>query len=115
MPAHPTPPGKSLVPVFTKDNSVEHDYFWWFHENNRAVRVGDWKLVSAGKDGPWELYDLKADRSEMHDLASSQPAKVAELSKVWQDHFDEFRATALKDMPAETKAKKAAGAAEKVE
>jgi arylsulfatase len=114
-PAHPTPPGKSLVPVFTKDNSVEHDYFWWFHENNRAVRVGDWKLVSAGKDGPWELFDLKADRSEMHDLASSQPAKVAELSKVWQDHFDEFLATALKDMPPEPKAKKAAGAAEKAE
>lgn len=114
-PSHPTPPGKSLVPVFTKDNSVEHDYFWWFHESNRALRVGDWKLVSAGKDGPWELYDLKTDRSELHDLASSQPTKVAELSKVWQDHFDEFRATALKDMPPEAKPKKAADAAEKAE
>jgi arylsulfatase len=77
--------------------------------------VGDWKLVSAGKNGAWELYDLKADRSEMHDLASSQPAKVAELTKVWQDHFDEFRATALKAMPPETKAKKGAGAVEKAE
>jgi arylsulfatase len=113
--AHPTPPGKSLVPIFTKDDTVVHDYFWWFHEGNRAVRVGDWKLVSAGKNGAWELYDLKADRSEMHDLASSQPAKVAELTKVWQDHFDEFRATALKAMPPETKAKKGAGAVEKAE
>src|SRR5207248_6806649 len=26
----PTPPGKSLVPVFSKDNSVTHDYFWWY-------------------------------------------------------------------------------------
>jgi len=40
---------------------------------------------------------------------------VAELSKLWQDHFDEFRATALKDMQPEPKAKKAAGAAEKAE
>ena len=51
----------------------------------------------------------------MHDLASSQPAKVAELSKVWQDHFEEFRATALKDMPPEAKPKKAASKAEKAE
>jgi arylsulfatase A-like enzyme len=104
--AHPPAPGKSLVPVFTKDNSVAHDYFWWFHEGNRAIRVGDWKLVSAGKNGSWELYDLSTDRSEMHDMASSQPEKVKELSKAWQDHFEEFRATALKDMPAEVKVKK---------
>ena len=90
---------------------MAHDYFWWFHEGNRAVRVGDWKLVSAGKNGAWELYDLNADRSEMHDLASSQPDKVAALRKVWQEHFDEFRATALKDMPPEVKPKRA-GAAE---
>jgi len=108
-PDHPAAPGKSLVPVFTKDNTVAHDYFWWFHEGNRAIRIGDSKLVSAGKNGPWELYDLSTDRSEMHDLASSQPEKVKELSKAWQDHFDEFRATALKDMPAEAKPKKGVG------
>jgi arylsulfatase len=96
---HPTPPGKSLVPLFTKDGTVTHDYFWWFHEGNRAVRVGDWKLVSAGKNGPWELYDLARDRTEMHDLASSDPDKVKELAGVWQAHFEEFLAEAKKDVP----------------
>ena len=37
---------------------MTHDDLWWLHEGNRALRVGDWKIVAAGKDGPWELYDL---------------------------------------------------------
>jgi arylsulfatase len=92
----PPPPGKSLVPVFTRDGSVTHDYFWWFHENNRALRVGDWKLVSAGKDGPWELYDLSKDRGESHNLANEHPEKVSDLSALWQKKLDEFTALARK-------------------
>jgi arylsulfatase A-like enzyme len=95
----PPPPGKSLVPVFTRDNTVTHDYFWWYHENNRAVRVGDWKLVSAGKGAAWELYDLRTDRCEMKDLAGRQPERVRELAKVWQTHLDEFRELAARDLP----------------
>ena len=53
-PAVPTPPGKSLVPAFAHDGTLKHDDLWWAHEGNRAVRVGDWKLVAA-KDEPWEL------------------------------------------------------------
>ena len=88
------------MPVFTKDGSVSHDYFWWFHEGNRAVRVGDWKLVSAGKDAPWELYDLGTDRCEMKDVAAKQPAKVKEFEQVWKKHMAEFKELATKDLPA---------------
>ena len=45
----PPPPGKSLVPVFTGDNSVGHEYLWWCHEDNRAVRVGE--LEARGRGG----------------------------------------------------------------
>jgi arylsulfatase len=86
----PTPPGKSLVPVFAKDQTVSHDYLWWFHSGNRAVRVGDWKLVAEGNAGPWELYDLSKDRSETNDLAAKHPEKVRELEKLWKDRADEF-------------------------
>jgi len=97
----PPPPGKSLVPVFAKDGTVSHDYLWWLHENNRAIRVGDWKLVSAAKQGgDWELYDLKTDRSETKNLAAKHPDKVKELSALWEQRTDEFRALALKDMPS---------------
>jgi arylsulfatase A-like enzyme len=98
----PPPPGKSLVPVFSKDGAVSHDCFWWFHETNRAVRVGDWKLVSVGKDRLWELYDLRTDRAEMNDLAKAQPARARELEQVWLKKMEEFRQLALKDLPKAT-------------
>ena len=64
------------MPAFARDGAVKHDELWWQHEGNRAIRVGDWKLVAAGKDGPWELYDLAKDRTETHDLAKEFPKKV---------------------------------------
>jgi arylsulfatase A-like enzyme len=87
----PVPPGRSLVPALLRNTSVTRDDLWWFHSGNRALRVGDWKIVSAGKDGPWELYDLANDRSESHDLAAKYPARVRELSERWTPHLQEFR------------------------
>jgi arylsulfatase len=65
----PTPPGRSLLPAFAVDRSVPRDELWWLHEGHRAIRVGDWKLVASGENGPWELYDLGVDRGESHNLA----------------------------------------------
>jgi len=95
----PPPPGRSLVPVFTRDGSVRHEYFWWYHEGNRAIRVGDWKLV-ADHDGPWELYDLRTDRAEAHNLAGSQPQKAAELAAAWNARLQEFSAQVRRDASA---------------
>jgi len=103
----PPPPGKSLVPVFTKDHSVSHDYLWWCHEGNRAVRVGDWKLVTAGDKSSWELYDLKTDRGESHNLADQQLEKARELGRIWTQRYYEFCQLALKDAPAAPPTKKA--------
>lgn len=89
----PPAPGKSLVPAFAKDALVPHDSLWWLHEGNRAVRVGDWKLVAA-KGDPWELYDLRTDRAEQNNLASKMPEKARELEQVWQKQVDEFTALA---------------------
>ncbi len=86
----PPSPGKSLVPVLAADGSVDRDCLWWLHEGNRAIRIGDWKLVAAGQDGPWELYDLSVDRSEMTDLADHHPDKVHEMAQLWQTQLDEF-------------------------
>jgi arylsulfatase A-like enzyme len=85
----PDAPGRSLLPAFKEDVEVKRDCLWWLHEGNRAVRVGDWKLVAA-KDEPWELYDLKNDRAEQKNLASSMPEKVAEFEALWQAKTDEF-------------------------
>ncbi len=85
----PPAPGKSLVPAFVKDETIVRDSLWWLHEDNRAVRVGDYKLVAA-KGDPWELYDLRTDRAEQNNLAAQMPDKVKELEQVWQKQTDEF-------------------------
>ncbi|MHC4681920.1 MAG: arylsulfatase, partial [Planctomycetota bacterium] len=50
----PPLPGASLTPAFTKDGAVAHEFIYFHHLSNRAIRVGDWKLVAKGEDGPWE-------------------------------------------------------------
>ncbi len=82
------------MPAFARDGAVRHDELWWQHEGNRAIRVGDWKLVAAGKDGPWELYDLAKDRTETHDLAKESPKKAGELARRWEERRGEFAAIA---------------------
>jgi arylsulfatase len=104
----PPAPGKSLVPVFTQDHSVTREYLWWLHENNKAIRVGDWKLVTAANQPTkgakaWELYDLSQDRAESHDLAEQMPQKVLELEQLWNKAAQEFLELATRDLPADAK------------
>ncbi len=75
--------GKSLLPAF-KNQDLERSALYWEHFGNAAVRAGDWKLVRLGKDGPWELYDLRTDRTELKDLAADKPAKAKELAAMWE-------------------------------
>jgi arylsulfatase A-like enzyme len=75
--------GKSLVSSFA-DRPIDRDFLAWEHEENAAIRVGDWKLVRRAAAGPWELYDLAADRSELHDLAAEQPERVNSLAAQWK-------------------------------
>jgi len=88
----PPRPGRSLRPAFTRDGSVTRDCLWWLHEGNRAIRVGDWKLVAA-KGTPWELYHLATDRAERDNVAAQFPDRVRELEALWEAKTD--RMTAL--------------------
>lgn len=83
------PPGKSLRPIFQGQQRQEHEFLFWEHVGNKALRQGDWKLV-AEHNGPWELYNLKHDRSEIHNQAQAIPDRVTALAKIWQDYADEI-------------------------
>jgi arylsulfatase A-like enzyme len=97
----PVRPGRSLVPAFAKDGTVPHESLWFLHESNRALRMGDWKIVASGKDSPWELYDLSKDRAESKDLAAANPAKLKQLADQWTRETADYRKWAEKDAPPE--------------
>ena len=74
--------GKSLRPVFAGQPLAPRTLFWE-HEGNRAVREGRWKLVAKGRNGPWELYDMQTDRTELNNLAGEHPARVKKMAAMW--------------------------------
>jgi arylsulfatase A-like enzyme len=74
--------GTSLTPAFRGKSLARKQPIFWEHEGNRGVRDGDWKLV-AKENKPWELYNMKRDRTEQNDLASSEPARVEKMSAQW--------------------------------
>jgi arylsulfatase len=84
--------GKSLVPSFT-NQPIQREYIFWEHEGNRAIRVGNWKLVSKTTtnkkflpqdEQAWELYNLSTDPTETNNLILQYPEKGKELSNLWQ-------------------------------
>jgi len=76
--------GKSLAAAF--DNKpIERKAIFWEHEGNRAVRMGNWKLVAKGQKGAWELYDMEKDRTELNDLAQQYPNQAEEMSAMYQE------------------------------
>jgi len=93
------PDGVSLLPVLNNpDAGLDRDALYWHYPLDKphflggrsagAIRQGHWKLIVFFDDGHVELYNLKDDLSEKHDLASELPGKVAELKgrlAKWRD------------------------------
>jgi len=85
--------GRSFVSLLRSDVPERTRVLWWLHEGNRALRVGDWKIVST-RGGRWELYDLATDRIETKDLAAAQPERVAALAAEWEALSTSYRPAA---------------------
>ncbi len=76
--------GVTLRPAFAGQSLNRQQPIFWEHEGNKAIRDGRWKLVQKWR-GPWELYDMQADRTERHDLIKQQPDIAAKLETAWND------------------------------
>jgi arylsulfatase A-like enzyme len=72
-------PGISLVPLFKGVSPEAHHALFWEHVGNKAIRKGEWKLVSMG-DGDWELFNMKVDRFETENLIRSEKLLADSLS-----------------------------------
>lgn len=75
--------GKSLLPVLHGRPVVDRGMIFWEHEGNCAVRDSKWKLVSAFPN-TWELYDMDADRTELHNLADAMPDRVNAMAEAYR-------------------------------
>ncbi|MBK7133008.1 MAG: arylsulfatase [Bacteroidales bacterium] len=76
--------GVSLMPLLKGKKLNRSNPLFWEHEGNRAIRDGDWKLVSAydnsaKKFKQWELYNLAKDRTELNDLSISESERTRKM------------------------------------
>lgn len=99
LPGAPPLAGRTLAPAFRKDGATRSYFLYFNHNNNRAIRAADWKLIATGRDGPWERHDLATDRSEMKDLAAAHPDRVREMSALWQKTRQRMRPGAANQKP----------------
>ncbi|MEL6110382.1 MAG: sulfatase-like hydrolase/transferase, partial [Planctomycetota bacterium] len=100
----PPVPGQSFTASFranVKTSSLPR-IFWWYHDEHRAIRVGDWKAVAPIGE-PWELYDLASDRGESVDLAIARADKLAELVSAWESQLIETIELATNDLDAKVR------------
>jgi arylsulfatase A-like enzyme len=79
--AETTLDGIDLRPYLTGEKTTPpHDFLCWRAGEQKAIRLGDWKLVQTPRDATAQLFNLKTDLSETTDLAAKEPAKFGELA-----------------------------------
>ena len=89
---------KSILPLMRGESSTHRSADDWlgyelfgnsamFHGDYKALRLGKW-LQSAGVEsaGKWQLYDLKNDPSELHDLGEKNPERLAEMIEKFAEY-----------------------------
>ena len=76
--------GTSLVGALKGNREAIHEEpIFWEHEGNAAIRFGNWKLVRE-YEKPWELYNIADDRTEMHDLSTTESDRRDEMIEMWE-------------------------------
>ncbi|MCU1719474.1 arylsulfatase [Pseudomonas sp. 5P_3.1_Bac2] len=87
--------GRSMLSYLQGHSPQVHDdevSTGWELFRSRAIRQGQWKALFIPKpNGPgrWQLYNLKNDPGEIHDLAETEPQRLAKLIEQWQRYVDE--------------------------
>jgi arylsulfatase A-like enzyme len=88
--------GVSFAPLLKGEKKLAREAIYWHfpHYSNHgmqspggAIRAGDYKLLEYYENNTVQLFNLKDDLGEQHDLSKAQPEKVAELRSMlhaWQ-------------------------------
>jgi arylsulfatase A-like enzyme len=85
--------GVSLVPLLSERGPLDREAIYWHypHYGNQggtpgsSIRRGDWKLIEFFEDGRLELYNLRTDLGEQHNVAADHPALTRNLRQMLAD------------------------------
>jgi len=76
--------GVSLKPILDGKRPGPRPPIHLLFSTDRGLRDGDWKLVSFRGEA-WELYNLATDRTEINNLAGSEPQRLGAMIETWND------------------------------
>ena len=100
--------GESIVPLLKGEDNLEREAIYWHfpHYSNHgkqspggAIRCGDYKLLEYFENNTVQLFNLKTDIGEQHDLSGSEVEKVAELKSMLQQWREEINAQMMLPNP----------------
>ncbi|MCY1720002.1 sulfatase [Prolixibacteraceae bacterium Z1-6] len=91
--------GISLLPVLKGQVVPERPLIWHYpHYGNQGgdpssiIRLGDWKLIHYYENDKDELYNLRTDLEEQHNIAEENRLKVKELKARLFDYLESVNA-----------------------
>jgi arylsulfatase len=101
--------GVSFAETFTDPDAPERhltQYYEMFgcralyHDGWKAVAYAEIQVDEARIDQvTWELYDLRADPSECHDLAAAEPERLARMVELWWEEAERHGVLPLDNRP----------------
>jgi arylsulfatase A-like enzyme len=99
--------GMDIAPLLAGGSGLKRDALYWHypHYSNQggvpggAIRRGDFKLIEFYEDGRAELYNLKEDVGEKHNLAAKYPDKVKEMRRALAEWRRSVNAVMTKPNP----------------
>lgn len=83
--------GISLLPHLLHSEAIDRETLYWHYPHYHlgmpggVIREGDYKLIEYFETGRLELYNLKEDPGEVHDLSAKNPSKADKLHQKLQN------------------------------
>lgn len=116
--------GTSMLYTFTEPDAAErHDLQYFEMFGNRGLYYKGWSAVTkhrtpwemvggtlpAFDDDVWELYDGSSDFSQAHDLSAENPARLAQLQRLWLIEATKYNVLPIDDRGIERATPEIAG------
>jgi len=101
--------GVSFAPTLLgREGQRLHEWMYWGGNRRWALRMGTWKALGGAK-GECQLYDLRTDIGEEHDVAAEHADIVARMKAIAEKACDPGRMGEIHDQELVKKDRKAKG------